>query len=285
LKWIAWQFYRLALEPVKYKGFLIFIFVFALLAANVRGQSKAASSQSKGKSAKTPVAGKKGSAPVTPAKKAPAVPQSKELVQATTALKTALEEEIALRENNLKSLITDVERKKALLAEGILSKAEVEKSEGVLAAARAELESRRQNVNQEITQADNLIAEVYALEQLAKTTTRRLGNYVSTAALIRYNGTSAWTLSNISKVEGFFTSQFGRSLPISAFGQTATHDRLNFDHRNSVDVAIHPDSAEGQAVIGFLRNAGIPFLAFRQAVPGSATGAHIHIGYPSHRMY
>jgi hypothetical protein len=273
------------LKPVKHRSLLILILVFAVLAANVAGQSKATSSQSKSKSTKVPAAGKKGTASKTPGQKAPAVPQSKELIEATTSLKTALEEEVTVRENNLKTLVADVERKKALLAEGIMSKSEVEKSEAVLATARAELEARRQNVNQEITQADNLIAEVYALEQLAKTTSKRIGNYVSTAALIRYNGTSAWTLTNISKVEGFFASQFGRSLPISAFGQTATHDRLNFDHRNSVDVAIHPDSAEGQAVIGFLRSAGIPFLAFRQAVPGSATGAHIHIGYPSHRIY
>ena len=30
--------------------------------------------------------------------------------------------------------------------------------------------------------------------------------------------------------------------------------------------------------------AGIPFLAFRGAVPGKATGPHIHIGFPSHRF-
>lgn len=270
---------------MRHRNFIIFIFVFALLVANVQGQSKAASSQAKSKTAKAPAAGKKAPAGKAPAQKAPATPQSKELVEATTALKTALEEEISVRENNLKALVTDVERKKSLLAEGIMSKTEVEKSEAALALARAELESRRQSVNQEITQADDLIAEVYALEQMAKATSKRVGNYVSTAAMIRYNGTSAWTLSNISKVESFFTSQFGHGLPISAFGQTATHDRLNFDHRNSVDVAIHPDSAEGQAVIGFLKSAGIPFLAFRQAVPGSATGAHIHIGYPSHRIY
>ena len=268
---------------MKYRSALLI--VFALLATNVLAQSKTASSQAKSKSVKTQTKGKKSSASKTPAQKAPAVPQSKELAEATTTLKAALEEEIILRERSLKTLAADVEKKKALLAEGIMSKSEVEKSEETLATARAELEARRQTVNQEITQADNLIAEVYALEQLAKTTSKRLGNYVSTAALIRYNGTSAWTLTNISKVEGFFATQFGRSLPISAFGQTATHDRLNFDHRNSVDVAIHPDSAEGQAVIGFLRNAGIPFLAFRQAVPGSATGAHIHIGYPSRRIY
>jgi hypothetical protein len=34
----------------------------------------------------------------------------------------------------------------------------------------------------------------------------------------------------------------------------------------------------------YLRTNGIPFLSFRSAIPGVATGAHIHIGYPSHRM-
>jgi len=49
-------------------------------------------------------------------------------------------------------------------------------------------------------------------------------------------------------------------------------------------VALHPDSAEGRALIGFLQARGIPFLAFRGAVPGVATGPHIHIGSPSHRL-
>lgn len=270
---------------MKYRGLIIILCVVTLFAAKAAAQSKAAPSQAKSKSTKTQAAGKKGAASKAQAKPAKALPQSKELVAATATLKAALEEEMLIRENNLKTLAADVEKRRMLVAEGIMSKSDVQKSEEVLAAARSELDARRQTVNQEITQADNLIAEVYALEQLAKTTTKRLGNYVSTAALIRYNGTSAWTLTNISKVDSFFVSQFGRALPVSAFGQTATHDRLNFDHRNSVDVAIHPDSAEGQAVIAFLRNAGIPFLAFRQAVPGSATGAHIHIGYPSRRIY
>jgi hypothetical protein len=51
-----------------------------------------------------------------------------------------------------------------------------------------------------------------------------------------------------------------------------------------MDVAVHPDSAEGRALIAYLRGNGIPFIAFRSAVPGSATGAHVHIGYPSHKF-
>jgi len=62
-----------------------------------------------------------------------------------------------------------------------------------------------------------------------------------------------------------------------------TLDILGYDHRNAVDVALHPDSAEGKALINHLQNQGIPFLAFLSAVPGVATGPHLHIGNPSHR--
>jgi hypothetical protein len=84
-------------------------------------------------------------------------------------------------------------------------------------------------------------------------------------------------------IKGFFTSKFGRTLPVSAFGQTRLHNRLGFDHRNSVDVALNPDSAEGRALLGRLRGFGLPFIAFRHSIPGVATGAHIHVGKPSRR--
>ena len=159
----------------------------------------------------------------------------------------------------------------------------MQEMEAELAAARAELAARRRKVDGEIETANNLAAEVAAAEQLAKTPLRgRM--YVATNALIRYNGSMAWVISDITKVSAYFVSTFNHALPISAFGQTEVHNQLGFDHSNSVDVALHPDSPEGQALINYLRNAGIPFLAFRQAVPGAATAAHIHIGYPSHRF-
>jgi hypothetical protein len=71
---------------------------------------------------------------------------------------------------------------------------------------------------------------------------------------------------------------------VSALGQTATHDRMRFDHRDAIDVALHPDSPEGKALIDHLRRSGIPFIAFRNAAAGASTGAHIHIGRPSHRI-
>jgi len=93
------------------------------------------------------------------------------------------------------------------------------------------------------------------------------------------------TRAEIEKeVRGFFVSRFRHGAPISADGQTMLHSRMGFDHSNSVDVAVSPDSPEGQAFMNHLRGMGIPFIAFRRAVPGSATGAHIHVGIPSRRV-
>ncbi len=103
---------------------------------------------------------------------------------------------------------------------------------------------------------------------------QRLGRLMGTTALP----------PALNDVARFFEQRFHRPLPISAAGQSETHDRLGYDHRGAVDVAVHPDSAEGQALIGYLRELGVPFLAYRGPVPGAATGAHIHIGPPSYHI-
>ena len=112
----------------------------------------------------------------------------------------------------------------------------------------------------------------------------RPGKYAASPAILRSAGASGWSLAQASTVQRFFQSSFGRALPVSAYGQSSTHDRMRFNHRNSMDVAVHPDSAEGRSLIAYLRSKGIPFIAFRSAVAGAATGAHIHIGYPSHKF-
>jgi hypothetical protein len=61
-------------------------------------------------------------------------------------------------------------------------------------------------------------------------------------------------------------------------GETAVHRALGFDHRGRVDVGLHPDTPEGAWLRAYLIENRIPFFLFRQAVPGKATGAHIHIG-------
>jgi len=105
----------------------------------------------------------------------------------------------------------------------------------------------------------------------------------TTAASTPAQDSLRWTLADSRKVENFFLTKFGRPLPTSAFGQSAIHDRWGLDHRQGLDVGLHPDSVEGAALVEFLRAEKIPYLVFRHAIPGVATGPHIHIGRPSHR--
>ena len=97
-------------------------------------------------------------------------------------------------------------------------------------------------------------------------------------------GSGNWKISDAARVEDFFLSKFGRRLPLSTIGQSDLHTRWGYDHRNGMDVGLHPNSVEGRGLIEFLRSEGIPFLAFRGAVPGVSTGPHIHVGNPSRRL-
>ena len=94
-----------------------------------------------------------------------------------------------------------------------------------------------------------------------------------------------WSLAEANKVKEFFVTRFNRPLPLSAFGQSDLHTRWGLDHRNGMDVNLHPDSVEGRALVAFLRAESIPFLVFRGPIPGVATGPHIHVGNRSSRSY
>jgi hypothetical protein len=99
-----------------------------------------------------------------------------------------------------------------------------------------------------------------------------------------YEGDGAFNMVTFAHVEMDFEKQFGKPLPISAMGETAVHRSLGFDHRGRVDVAIHPDQPEGHWLLEYLVDHRIPYFAFRHAVPGKATGAHIHVGPMSTRI-
>jgi hypothetical protein len=100
----------------------------------------------------------------------------------------------------------------------------------------------------------------------------------------RYDGDGTFTAGALSRLEMAFAEHFGKPLPVSANGETAVHRALGFDHRGRVDVALNPDQPEGVWLRQFLTENRIPYFAFRQAVPGKATGAHIHIGPMSTRL-
>jgi hypothetical protein len=91
-----------------------------------------------------------------------------------------------------------------------------------------------------------------------------------------------WDIGRLPEVEDYFRQSFGRNLPIANRGQGRVHNSLGLDHRNSADIGVNPNSKEGKALQQFFREKKIPFIAFDRAIPGEATGPHIHAGFPSH---
>jgi hypothetical protein len=206
-----------------------------------------------------------------------------EFIKATQEYKASLEQLRASYERDVTRAEGKLTTSRELFAAGLISKNELDASERLVAEARDKVaEVSRRNANADTQIADTLLeAEAEAKLRTSKPIPK--GGFVSTAAMIRYNGGGAWVLSDAWKVQRFFLDAFKKPLPIAVFGQGPIHDRWRLDHHNSMDVSLHPDGSEGRAVLGFLRSNGIPFLAFRQAIPGTATGPHIHIGRPSHR--
>ena len=100
----------------------------------------------------------------------------------------------------------------------------------------------------------------------------------------RFDGTASFTAVRIPASRDRLREPFSKPLPVSALGDTAVHRALGFDHRDRVDVAVHPDQPEGIWLRQYLEINRIPYIAFRQAVRGKATGAHIHIGPASTRL-
>jgi len=209
-----------------------------------------------------------------------------ELITSTEVSTTASENLLKLQEENVSKLAASSEQLSQLVNEGLVAKAELEKVEAELAAAKNKVEETQS----EIDNSNRIALELKKTENLAKSAkTQSFVKPVLKAinmkgATVMRSTTGNWSLSNLAQVQEFFSASFGRQLPISTLGQSATHNRMRWNHRNAVDVRVHPDSQEGMALMTYLQMSGIPFLAFRGAVPGVSTGPHIHIGFPSHRI-
>jgi hypothetical protein len=106
----------------------------------------------------------------------------------------------------------------------------------------------------------------------------------TTGVMERFDGNGVFTPTIFRGIERSFEEHFGKPLPVSAMGETAVHRALGFDHRGRVDVAVNPDQPEGVWLREYCTEHRIPFYAFRQAVQGKATGAHIHLGPGSTRL-
>jgi len=202
-----------------------------------------------------------------------------EVVEKMKESRTGAEKLLVLHEKEKNKLTELYKQRLELYQQGIISRAELNQVQRALATAIIRVDEDKRWIGE----YDIAITEATMRDELQRLPGLAPGGYSENGKLIRFNGSAAWSLADTAKIERFFSQTFGRALPISAYGQSPTHDRLRFDHREAMDVALHPDSAEGRSVMAYLRRAGIAFIAFRGAMPGSATGAHIHIGPPSIR--
>lgn len=211
-----------------------------------------------------------------------------QLAEATRDYKANLEKLVAIYEADAKQAEGRLQKMKELSAQGLITRGEVEASEDAAASARDKVADARAQLKSADVQLAEALVEVEAEETAPKLSVssapRAVGGLVHTTAYIRYGGGRAWSLSDAGAIKQFFMLRFGKPLPIHVFGQSPLHDRWGYDHRNAMDIGLNPDGAEGQALMEYLRANGVPFTAFHFAIPGVATGPHIHIGLPSHRI-
>jgi len=212
---------------------------------------------------------------------ASAAERAAEIAAALKEYRASLDILLPLREQELAGAIKRREQRREFLERGIISRKEFEDTEAAVARSEEKLAETRRA----IAAADHAMAEATTARALAGLRPLGPGGYEQSAGLIRFNGPTSWSLAaDTAKLRQFFAARFGRPLPVSSYGQTPLHDRMGLDHRGALDVAVHPDSPEGRALMDYLRAAGIPFIASWGVVPGSASGAHIHVGQPSPRI-
>lgn len=90
--------------------------------------------------------------------------------------------------------------------------------------------------------------------------------------------------ARLKLLEAAFQRRFQRELPVSAHGDTMFHRSLGLNHTGRIDIAVSPESPEGEWLRNWLGQSKVPFLAFKSAIAGRATGPHIHVGPPSSRL-
>ncbi len=169
-----------------------------------------------------------------------------------------------------------VDERRNLLTQGVLARSDVESFENELRA--------RQHI---LLLAEDRLKLLNDLKEMAATEERFL-EASRTAGLknvmLRYDGNGLFDPGELTAISTQFEQRFHHPLPISALGQTALHRSMGLDHHGRVDVALSPDSTEGAWLRSLLEKLRIPYLAFRSAFSGAATGPHIHIGTGSTRL-
>jgi hypothetical protein len=201
-----------------------------------------------------------------------------ELVERTRDYRASLERLLSIHEGAVARAENVAAKRRSLYAEGIVSRRELEESEQAEASARAVAHETRRR----LAETDAVLGETLAAIEVARAAAPSA--VVVTPEAIGSLGDGRVTAALVGELNRFFAARFARALPVSALGQTPVHDRLGLDHHHALDIAVHPDSEEGRALLEYLERHRVPFLAFRGVVPGASTGAHVHVGRASLRL-
>lgn len=209
----------------------------------------------------------------------PGVPSRVDSIEEMRVILSRERLELAALEREQSRLRLEVIHRRTLHQERLLAVEQVTQAERAFIDTLTRVHALRHSV----MEMDIAITEAVLGQKVERMPMLASNGYRETKDVARFTG-GKWSLKEAPRLERYFSQTFGRRLPVTAMGQSETHNRLRFDHRDSMDVALHPDSAEGKALIEHLRKSGIPFIAFRGASPGVSTGPHIHIGKPSARL-
>jgi hypothetical protein len=166
---------------------------------------------------------------------------------------------------------------RALATTGALSRAEAESALGDLSTAKLQLDLAVQRAS--LVREMALQKSQIEAEDDAETHPEWNGKLY-----VRYDGNGTFTRSQFTAISTAYETQFGKDIPVSADGQTATHKSMGFDHTGRIDIALNPDTREGTWLMHYLERHRIPYYAFRTAIAHKATGAHIHLGPGSTRL-
>lgn len=194
-------------------------------------------------------------------------------------------EMVAAAQRRVERQIRKVEATRKLVNDGVIAGAALQPLDD-------ELSSRRMNLSLAHSRS-KLIGELVSMnrfEQSMKGVQQAVHlepfTDYTVGGMAHYAGGGGFLVGKELKImELAFEKRFEFPLPISADGQTATHNALGFDHRGRVDVAVNPSDPAGVWIRRYLEQKGIPYYAFYRAIPGKATGAHIHIGPGSNRLH
>lgn len=191
-----------------------------------------------------------------------------------------IDEMLGAARRRVERLESRIETMQKLVDAGVVARAEIAPEQDEMAMRQQTLELAELRAR---TFAD--LMEMVRAEQEAEARAAEAREQMTPLPVVeRFEGKGRFDLTMLKAIQQAYSRKFEKDLPISALGMTEVHRSMGFDHRDRVDIALSPDSAEGNWLKKFLETNQIPYFAFRSFVPGQATAPHIHIGPPSLRL-